>query len=75
MNYSSHPERGSSGVGFRGFDPVESWLRVALQAAEESDPNKLLQFSRELQRKLNSENGAPHHERKQRLSLAKRKST
>jgi len=43
----------------REFDPVRAWQRVAQQAAEEGNPDKLVEFSRELQRTLNEENGTP----------------
>jgi len=38
------------------LDPVGAWQRVALQAAKEGNPDKLVEFSIELQRKLNGEN-------------------
>ncbi|PYV77046.1 MAG: hypothetical protein DMG96_12350 [Acidobacteria bacterium] len=69
MNQSSLCPRISPVIVDREFDPVRAWQRVALQAAKEGNPDKLVEFSRELQRKLNGENGAP------RRPSAKRKST
>jgi len=59
MNHSSLCQRISPVLVDREFDPVRAWQRVARQAAKEGNPNKLVKFSRELQRKLNGENAEP----------------
>jgi hypothetical protein len=59
MNHSSLGQRISPFVVDREFDPVRAWQRVAQQAAEEGNPDKLVEFSRELQHKLNQKNGTP----------------
>jgi hypothetical protein len=69
MNHSSLCQRISPGIVDREFDPVGAWQRVALQAAKEGNPDKLVEFSIELQRKLNGENGTS------RRPSGKRKST
>ena len=55
MNHSSLCQRISPVIVDREFDPVGAWQRVALQAAKEGNPDKLVEFSIELQRKLNGE--------------------
>jgi hypothetical protein len=69
MNHSSLCQRISPVIVDREFDPVGAWQRVALQAAKEGNPDKLVEFSIELQRKLNGENGIS------RRPSGKRKST
>ena len=59
MNHSSLCQKISHVPVDREFDPVRAWQRVAQQAAEEGNPEKLVEFSGELQRKLNGESGTP----------------
>ena len=70
MNRSSLCQRISPVGVDREFDPVRAWQRVALQAAKEGNPDKLVEFSRELQRKLNGENAEPRRPSAQRKSTS-----
>jgi hypothetical protein len=55
MKRASPYQRISPVIADREVDPVRAWLRVGRQAAKEGNPDKLVEFSRELQRKLNGE--------------------